>query len=401
MVKFLFVVPPFWGHINPTLSLGKALHKAGHSVSWASMIDLNHLIPDGTVCYQFQDVESIQNEFDTTYFEEVKRKGQGVFGIQSIQYLYEKVLIPLGLYMGQCLPKIINDFNPDIIINDHQAFAGAICAVKHSIPYATSITAPAAITASIDFPKFLEWETEQIIMLQKSLGVTAETSLACSKNISLVFSSKEFLSINDIPPHYKFVGPLIEDRPTDASFDWEHLKKITLPKVLISIGTVFSTASKKDFFLKVIEAFKDANYCIILVADPTLFEKWPDNFIVQSNVPQLQLLPHIQAVICHAGHNTVCETMAHGLPLVVIPIAFDQSHVATRVEELGCGIRLKFKRLKSNHLFTALTKVIEDTSYSRSSQQIGNSFKKAGGIPIALKLLDAFTNSLITKEESM
>lgn len=399
MAKFLFVVPPFWGHINPTLSLGKALSEAGHIVAWASMIELDHLTPKGAKCYKFEKEErGDRDNLDTAYFDEVKRKGQEAFGIQSIHYLYEKVLIPLGLYMGRHLPKIIRDFQPDIIINDHQAFAGAICAVKENIPYVTSITAPAAIKASIDFPKFLEWEAEQTITLQKKLGLFEDTSIVTSKLASIVFSSKDFFGIKDFPKYYKFVGPLIENRPTDATFNFESIKDITHPKILVSIGTVFSTESKKDFYLKVIEAFKGKDYTIILVADPDLFEKWPDNFIVQSKVPQLELLPHMQAVICHAGHNTVCESLAYGLPLIVLPIAFDQSQVAARVAELGCGIRLKFKRLKSDHLYNALEEILSTPDYVKASMKIGDSFQKAGGIPRSLIVLDTVLNtSLIPK----
>ncbi|KAA1246838.1 glycosyltransferase [Aquimarina sp. RZ0] len=399
MANFLFVVPPFWGHINPTLSLGKVLSEAGHAVAWASMIDIDHLIPEGAVCYKFHQEEKGEDTLGMAYFDEIKQKGQEVFGIQSIQYLYEKVLIPIGLYMGRILPDIIDDFLPDVIINDHQAFAGAICAVRKNIPYATSITAPAAIKASLDFPKFLEWETEQIINLQKKLGVFGNKSIACSDQLSLVFSSKEFLGTEEFPDYYKFVGPLIEDRPTDAVFDWEYLKTISQPKILISIGTIFSAPSKRDFYLKVIDAFKDKNYLIILVADPDLFEQWPDNFIVQDKVPQLQLLPYLQAVICHGGHNTVCESMEQGLPLIVLPIAFDQSQVASRVAELHIGIRLKFKRLKPEHLSTALEKILNDPEYAKASKKIGDSFQKGGGLPRVLKELDLLSTNNFVKND--
>jgi UDP:flavonoid glycosyltransferase YjiC (YdhE family) len=70
---------------------------------------------------------------------------------------------------------------------------------------------------------------------------------------------------------------------------------------------------------------------------------------LQRQVPQLELLPHLDAVVCHGGHNTVCETLMNGLPMVVIPIAYDQSHVAGRVFRVGAGERLNFNRFKANH----------------------------------------------------
>src|SRR5258708_36235425 len=48
MAKFLFVVPPFFGHISPTLSVGSALLSRGHDVAWVGLRDLPAgRIPEG------------------------------------------------------------------------------------------------------------------------------------------------------------------------------------------------------------------------------------------------------------------------------------------------------------------------------------------------------------------
>ena len=35
MSRFLFVVPPMAGHVNPTLAVGRELAARGHEVAWA------------------------------------------------------------------------------------------------------------------------------------------------------------------------------------------------------------------------------------------------------------------------------------------------------------------------------------------------------------------------------
>ena len=40
------------------------------------------------------------------------------------------------------------------------------------------------------------------------------------------------------------------------------------------------------------------------------------NILFAGQVPQLALLPHMSAVVTHGGHNTVCEALACGLPVV-------------------------------------------------------------------------------------
>ncbi|MDQ0638210.1 MGT family glycosyltransferase [Pedobacter sp. W3I1] len=161
---------------------------------------------------------------------------------------------------------------------------------------------------------------------------------------------------------------------------------------MVSIGTTFDHEHKKAFFAKVIEAFANEDLHVVVVSDPALFEQWPANFTVRRQVPQLELLPHLDAVVCHGGHNTVCETLMNGLPMVVIPIAYDQSHVAGRVFRVGAGERLNFNRFKANHLKEAVNKVLQNDSYKIAAEQIKQSFIEAGGTESAADLLEALSN---------
>jgi MGT family glycosyltransferase len=133
----------------------------------------------------------------------------------------------------------------------------------------------------------------------------------------------------------------------------------------------------------------------VVVSDPALFDEWPANFMVQEKVPQLALLPHLNAVVCHGGHNTVCETLAHGLPLVVIPIAYDQSFVAGRVTASESGQRLNFKRFKADHLKQAVYEVLQDPKYAAAAQIMQQSFTQAGGTTRTAELLEEMCTSKI------
>src|SRR5262249_30040793 len=125
------------------------------------------------------------------------------------------------------------------------------------------------------------------------------------------------------PAHYRFVGPSISDRPEATPFPFEELRR---PCVLVSMGTVNAEASGR-FYATAIAALREQQ--VILVAPHT--RDAPANFIVRPYVPQLALLKHVDAVVCHGGHNTTCEALAHGLPLVVAPIKDDQPIVADQV----------------------------------------------------------------------
>jgi MGT family glycosyltransferase len=387
MPKFAFIVPPLTGHINPTLAVGAELLALGHEVAWISLDEqLQTKLPTGGQSLVIRyDQDDSEKQANAEYLDIITKKN--VYGIESIKFLYEEVLVPLNRYMFDGIMQILQSWQPDVVINDHQVFAGGMAAHLLDIPYATSVTAPAAVKMMEDLPKIHEWEVKQIIGLQQELGIEGEKSLAASELLTLVFTSRAFFGEMELPDHYRFPGPVIANRIADIPFDWEKLNSRTVPKILISIGTTFDHQFKKDFFSKVIEAFGGKDIFVVVVSDEALFETWPSNFLVQQRVPQLELLPHLDGVVCHAGHNTVSEALSNGLPLVVIPIAYDQSHVAGRVVANGCGLRLNFNRFKAPHLQNAVNDILNDPAYRLAAQRIQSSFGRAGGTRTAAQWL--------------
>lgn len=386
MARFAFIVPPLTGHVNPTLSLGAELLQRGHQVGWISLdASLENRLPQGGILLLVQyDQNDTEKRDSEQYLDQITKKN--VSGIESIKFLYEEVLIPLNRFMFEGIVSILDSFRPDVVINDHQLFSGAIAAYNKHIPYATSVTAPAAVKMMEDLPGVHEWEIRQIVALQQELGIPGDKAIVCSEALTMIFTSKDFFGEMSLPSGYKFIGPVIQHRANLAAFSWEKLGND--PRILVSIGTTFDHTYKKEFFQKVIDALGNEPISVVVVSDPALFEEWPDNFIVQERVPQLELLPHLDAVVCHGGHNTVCESLSHGLPLVVIPIAYDQSHVAGRVIQVESGIRLNYKRFKAAHLQTAVWEIIRNPAYKEAAQRIQQSFEESGGATTAANLLE-------------
>lgn len=62
----------------------------------------------------------------------------------------------------------------------------------------------------------------------------------------------------------------------------------------------------------------------------------PDTIVVRT-APQLELLKRAALCITHAGLNTALEALARGVPMVAIPIGFDQPGVAARIAYHGVG----------------------------------------------------------------
>jgi MGT family glycosyltransferase len=193
----------------------------------------------------------------------------------------------------------------------------------------------------------------------------------------VVFSTQALVGTDTAwPAHYRFVGPSIQDRPDSTAFPWEKLAKS--PRVFVSLGTISSEVGD-GFYATAVEALRELDAQIILAAPPELVPDPPPTFLVRARVPQLALLPHMSAVVCHGGHNTVCESLANGLPLVVAPIRDDQPVVAQQVVRAGAGIRVRFGRLSPASLREAVKRVLNEHDFRRAAERVRDSFAAAGG----------------------
>lgn len=125
-------------------------------------------------------------------------------------------------------------------------------------------------------------------------------------------------------------------------FPWSRLDPAQ--QVLVSLGTVSRDRGLR-FYDVLIEALAELPLQIIMVGPEVLREKAPENFIIQPRVPQVALLPQMTAVVCHAGHNTVCESLSYGLPLIVAPIRDDQPVIAQQVVDAGAGLYMRYGKV--------------------------------------------------------
>lgn len=252
-----------------------------------------------------------------------------------------------------------------------------------------------AIKVNEALPMIHVWEGDQIIKFQKSVGLDSDKRLDCSKLLTIVYTSKKLFGESDLDNYYQFIGPVINRGDFTDDFDWCKLQSMNnRPKILVTIGTTFDHSLKQQFLRKVTEAFENEMMGVVIISDPELFDYIPDNFIVCKQIPQLKLIPLMDAVVCHGGHNTVCEALSYAKPLVVLPVAYDQSYVASTVVDSGSGIRLNFNRFKAQQLKDAVNKVLYDKKYSENAQTVQKSFEEAGGVTKAVKLLE----NILTKQ---
>jgi MGT family glycosyltransferase len=314
-------------------------------------------------------------------------RSKRVRGLESFQFLWEEVLVPLARGMRRGVAEAIARWAPDVVVADHQAIAGALEARRAGLPWATSCTTSASVVDALaDLPKVKEWVSAQVAALETEAGLAPSATPDLSPHLVVVFSTLALVGTDTPwPAHYRFVGPSIQDRPDATPFPWDELA--TRPRVFVSLGTISSEVGEA-FYATAVEALRELDAQIILAAPPELVPDPPPTFLVRPRVPQLALLRHVNAVVSHGGHNTVCESLANGLPLVVAPIRDDQPVVAQQVVKAGAGIRVRFGRLSPATLREAVKRVLHEPDFRRAAERVRDSFATAGGASAAADALE-------------
>ncbi|MFI9270964.1 glycosyltransferase [Kitasatospora sp. NPDC052896] len=378
MTRFLFVVPPLVGHVNPAVGVAAELAARGHATAWAGVPEVIRRLagPDAEVfpCAVVRGAAPY--------------RPPELRGPAALKFLWEEFLAPLAEAMAPGVVAAVARFRPDVLVVDQQAVAGALVAERLGLPWATSATTSAEFTGALDgMPLVDAWVSGLLADLRRRIGDPAATNdPRFSPRLVLAFSTPELTGPVTVPAGpIRFVGPSITARPADPAFPWAWLDpdRATL---LVTLGTANTDAGAAFLTVcqKALRARAGRLQAVLVDPGGVLGEPVPDpDILVRPAVPQLRLLARTAAVVCHAGHNTVCEALWHGVPLVVAPIRDDQPVVARQVADAGAGVRVRFGRTDAARLGQAVDAVLDDPGYRSAARRIAASFHAAGGAAAA------------------
>ena len=87
-------------------------------------------------------------------------------------------------------------------------------------------------------------------------------------------------------------------------------------------------------------------------------------------LPQPAVLPHCDLLITHGGNNTVCEGFHFGLPMIALPLFWDQYDNAQRLAETGFGARLPTYEWTADELVATVDRLLADDALRRRMKAI-------------------------------
>jgi MGT family glycosyltransferase len=141
----------------------------------------------------------------------------------------------------------------------------------------------------------------------------------------------------DAPPveGASYVGPVLEDAGPDAGWAPPVGEE---PLVAVSLGT--TPMDEAPVLQRVLDASAGLPVRVVATVgghlDPASFPA-PPNASVVPCVRHAAVLPHAGALVTHAGLGSVLAALAHGVPMVCLPLGREQPANATAVARVGAG----------------------------------------------------------------
>ena len=115
----------------------------------------------------------------------------------------------------------------------------------------------------------------------------------------------------------------------------------------------------------------------------------PPNVEVRDAVPHAEVFPEATVVLCHGGHSTAMRALAHGIPLLLMPMhpMLDQPMVAASIEHAGAGIALP-RTASAAHIAGALVSLLADAGMRERAGALGERLRSTDAASAAADALE-------------
>jgi len=199
----------------------------------------------------------------------------------------------------------------------------------------------------------------------------------------VVLTSPAFDAPARFPPNVHLVGtplgengspPRVPTRPKDDG----------RPFVLVSLSTLDQGQAR--LMKRILAALASLPVQALVTLGPALAPCLftpPSNVVLETFVPHGSVLPRAAAIVTQCGLGTVMKALAHGVPLVCIPLVGDQADNAARVVALGAGVRLLSDAAPAR-IRTAIEQVVSDRAFRLAAQRMAAAIAREDPVEAAV-----------------
>jgi UDP:flavonoid glycosyltransferase YjiC (YdhE family) len=163
------------------------------------------------------------------------------------------------------------------------------------------------------------------------------------------------------------------------------------PTVLISLST-FAFRSLRATWQRVLDAVDGLPARVVATTGPALDDtglRVPSGVELHQWLSHDGVLPRTSLVVGHGGQGTTMAALAHGVPLLVLPLdsKSDQPTVGRAVERAGAG-RVLPRRAAPRRIRAAVEELLEDGPHRAAAERLGEQIRATDGAGEAARALE-------------
>lgn len=283
--------------------------------------------------------------------------------------------------------RLCEAWHPDILVCDEMDFGALVAAEAVGIPHATVVCIG---SGSFEWTQLV---SEPLSVLRKEHGLPPDPEMSMlSRYLVLSPFPPSFRDpANPLPPNAQAIRSVSADGGGDDVDATWLAGRAARPLVYFTLGTIFNLESG-DLFERALAGLCELPMDIVVTVgrelEPEVLGPQPPNVRVPSYIPQSLLLPHCELVVSHAGSGSVIGALAHGLPMVLLPIGADQPFTAARCEEIGVARVLNAFEATSEDVRQAAIAVLTDPTYRQNARRLQAEIAALPGPEYGVQLLE-------------
>ena len=409
MAHFACICLPYHGHLNPMAALARELGRRGHTTTFFHIPDVAPLVarhglnfvPVGGATHPPGWLPRATNNLGRV---------TGLFGLKPMFHDFAS----LTAMLCRNLPDTLRGRSIDMIIADQFEAAGGMVAYHMGLPFVSLAAAlPLNWEESIPSP-FVGWPYGESRWHRYRNIASAFGAKAARKPISDVIEAystqwrlgrgrqiEEYMSgfaqLSQLTPSldfprravigcFHYCGPLREPAPATPAVSRQRKSG----RAFASLGTL--QGHRADIFERIVAATRACGLDLTIAHGGRLSgaaaARLARHAEVHAFVAHDDVFPQMDVAILHGGLNTVLDALAAGLPIVVLPLAFEQGAIASRIERSGTGRVVAPRVFRRRRLEDAIRDVTATGSYAEAVANVRRELAASGGVVRAADIVD-------------
>lgn len=411
MPRIGMICHAFRGHLDPMLMLARELKRRECDVGFIAVPDAESAVAEAG--FRFTPVGSADlGEGHLKDFSVELGRRSGMAGLDFCGRYVARVSEAM-LRDGDA---VVGDGGFDLLVVDQDVHAGGTLADRHALPFVNVSNAINMYQGKDVPPFFLPWRFDDSLWsrirnrvaysLIKRLpnhpkrvvdGYRREWKLPVFKSLNDNYSRWAQIAQQPIelefprrlPDCFHFTAPFhLGVSQLDRPFPWDRLDG--RPLVYASLGTLQNRLP--EVFGAIAESCAGLKAQLVISLNNAPLDDADDlpgdPIVCTGYAPQLDLIQNASMVVTHCGMNTVLQSLAHGVPMVAVPITNDQPGTAARLQWAGAAEVVPLKKLTAGRLREAVRLVLTEQSYTDNAQRIGDAISRIDGVATAAEIIE-------------